>query len=216
MRGSPPRMRGILHICATKVACDGITPAHAGNTVPVHPLRQGLEDHPRACGEYGLTSARRTAELGSPPRMRGIPIQHSASHQLRGITPAHAGNTYKIKIGVSQPQDHPRACGEYTKSLAIKLPVIGSPPRMRGIPVMTFGDVYVEGITPAHAGNTKVCLLTIGANRDHPRACGEYVTGGCLSSTKSGSPPRMRGIHICIKNPNLQHRITPAHAGNTG
>ena len=45
---------------------------------------------------------------------------------------------------------------------------------MRGIPDSAAFMVAVSGITPAHAGNTKVCFDTIGANRDHPRACGEY------------------------------------------
>ena len=135
------------------------------------------------------------ARQGSPPRMRGIRFVFVNFLPFHGITPAHAGNTFSEREFQSSARDHPRACGEYCLRSICQNMCPGSPPRMRGIPVMTFGDVYVEGITPAHAGNTLSILRRTRSTRDHPRACGEYqlpVPGhGCSSG------------------------ITPAHAGNT-
>ena len=49
--GSPPRVRGKGNDRAVECAADGITPACAGKS-PYEPAGiQGLQDHPRVCGE---------------------------------------------------------------------------------------------------------------------------------------------------------------------
>ncbi len=50
-RGSPPRVRGTAVITAAPDIPWGITPARAGNSIPVPGLTLPAEDHPRACGE---------------------------------------------------------------------------------------------------------------------------------------------------------------------
>ena len=52
--------------------------------------------------------------------------------------------------------------------------ILGSPPRMRGIPWLRFNSIETVGITPAHAGNTRGVTDYELEVRDHPRACGEY------------------------------------------
>ncbi len=70
-RGSPPRMRGEV-ACGFLVSCfSGITPAHAGRSVRIMPLKTRQRDHPRACGEKCSGCGCRAGYLGSPPRMRG-------------------------------------------------------------------------------------------------------------------------------------------------
>ena len=51
------------------------------------------KDHPRACGEYRVMAYRLHWRVGSPPRMRGIPLTVLCATCFQGITPAHAGNT---------------------------------------------------------------------------------------------------------------------------
>ena len=111
-----------------------------------------------------------------------------------GITPAHAGNTEVVVRWQNEKQDHPRACGEYCFHPLTAYQYKGSPPRMRGIRLTLFPRLCAEGITPAHAGNTKKLSLSSVQDRDHPRACGEYVYGTFSLFTNTGSPPRMRGI----------------------
>ena len=72
---------------------------------------------------------------------------------------------------------------------------MGSSPRMRGTPLVVWGDSCDEGIIPAYAGNTIQMRKAIFNNRDHPRVCGEHPW--YLTSTPSG------------------WRIIPAYAGNT-
>ena len=53
--GSPPRVRGTAMPRDGMDALVGITPACAGNRVKKRPECQAWKDHPRVCGEQGLT-----------------------------------------------------------------------------------------------------------------------------------------------------------------
>ena len=64
---------------------------------------------------------------------------------------------------------------------------------MRGKVGVTDGDYIAAGITPAHAGKSRVCRPDAEAVWDHPRACGEKIHTPPFHQQRMGSPPRMRG-----------------------
>ena len=128
-------MRGIPSLPTPLPSTRGITPAHAGNTVALAVGQSAERDHPRACGEYRYDVRGMEISSGSPPRMRGILQLIFAEFFVTGITPAHAGNTVGLINALAVSKDHPRACGEYLCSWKIIVVIVGSPPRMRGIPV---------------------------------------------------------------------------------
>ena len=86
---------------------------------------------------------------------------------------------------------------------------------MRGKPRCTPSFRTSLGITPAHAGKTRLSKISCRAPWDHPRACGENER--CVSGRNStpGSPPRMRGKQSLLEELKNGHGITPAHAGKT-
>ena len=173
----------------------GITPACAGNT-PISPA-----------------SAR--IALGSPPRVRGIPAAVQGCLEADGITPACAGNTLN-QVGCSKiKRDHPRVCGEYKMAAAPVNRAWGSPPRVRGIRRKCPPCCLCPRITPACAGNTSPCRMSICVHRDHPRVCGEYPVFDAFECHIKGSPPRVRGIRYSITQYRRVLGITPACAGNT-
>ena len=91
----------------------------------------------------------------------------------------------------------------------------GSPPRMRGKEVVFIDSYLVSRITPAYAGKRFDPIHRITFQRDHPRVCGEKITGGNLLPVNKGSPPRMRG-KACAKWLSLfRFGITPAYAGKS-
>ena len=92
---------------------------------------------------------------------------------------------------------------------------MGSPPRMRGKLVTADFDAAMDGITPAHAGKTRLFPLCNYYNEDHPRACGENFGVCQRQATSEGSPPRMRGKLDTPAEETETDRITPAHAGKT-
>ena len=67
------------------------------------------------------------------------------------------------------------------------------PPRMRGKALYRLQRGNFFGITPAYAGKSLPCYHFILLCRDHPRVCGEKKRGESVTTTSTGSPPRMRG-----------------------
>ncbi len=130
----------------------GITPAHAGKSLPAVLKCPPTRDHPRVCGEKRRVRSWRALLLGSPPRMRGKVVLSSENPLCRGITPAYAGKSRSSARPHHSHRDHPRACGEKTEYRALVTAHQGSPPRMRG--KVFIGQVCIapKGITPACAG----------------------------------------------------------------
>ena len=105
-------MRGKLVAHADGFANSGITPAGAGKTYIDGWHKKNEKDHPRRCGENGLTYPITLGSLGSPPQVRGKRVERYNGKFTDRITPAGAGKTgYAEKHGL-QATDHPRRCGE--------------------------------------------------------------------------------------------------------
>ena len=152
--GSPPRMRGKPTSKTAIIFCRRITPADAGKTVLLRKSNPQGQDHPRGCGENCRCLSRALSKAGSPPRMRGKPGADIAVWAVSGITPADAGKTISTVRGGRDAEDHPRGCGENQFAQFIYPPLLGSPPRMRGKPVVPADISTKSRITPADAGKT--------------------------------------------------------------
>ncbi len=110
--GSPPRMRGKLHILQHRMGFIRITPADAGKTSARLGKNAFCWDHPRGCGENRADNMQSPFSLGSPPRMRGKPKKVRTYRPDKRITPADAGKTCNLFYRYSWFWDHPRGCGE--------------------------------------------------------------------------------------------------------
>ena len=134
--GSPPRVRGKLATLACGYQGGGITPACAGKTARKRRRATCGRDHPRVCGENSTRSSRAVKTVGSPPRVRGKQLVCFLGLKRSGITPACAGKTQKGVRAASERRDHPRVCGEnFCRTTALAM-AKGSPPRVRGKPVI--------------------------------------------------------------------------------
>ena len=132
--GSPPRVRGKVSVNVPIFALQRITPACAGKR-PQRGFFQSLQwDHPRVCGEKTTISTGQTANLGSPPRVRGKADALTVYAQDVRITPACAGKSMR-----RFPSD---------------LLAQGSPPRVRGKVAEDPHMLLQLGITPACAGKS--------------------------------------------------------------
>ena len=150
--GSPPRMRGKGVVRRETPPIVGITPAHAGKSLPCWFSAQQYQDHPRACGEKVCRPAACAPAMGSPPRMRGKVQAQQQRQPPSRITPAHAGKRTSRGPNTQSRQDHPRACGEKLVSCDTIAYRKGSPPRMRGKAGGRKEWYLTNRITPAHAG----------------------------------------------------------------
>ena len=116
MKGSPPRVRGKRRWLVDQGKPARITPARAGKTPEPDTRQPSRWDHPRACGENYKVAFFSFPPRGSPPRVRGkLLICPSGSLAVR-ITPARAGKTALLSRMACTTRDHPRACGENSRS----------------------------------------------------------------------------------------------------
>ena len=91
--GSPPHLRGKLHIKQSLYCLVGITPAPAGKTIYITIYLFLAEDHPRTCGENVEKGQFVALVEGSPPHLRGKRLSYCSCVSSSGITPAPAGKT---------------------------------------------------------------------------------------------------------------------------
>ena len=151
--------------------------------------------------------------LGSPPRMRGKVIHSLCDRPQRGITPAYAGKRRACWWTHRRTRDHPRVCGEKSKTKDTAAYTPGSPPHVRGKVSTRFCAISCHGITPACAGKRCLHRFCKGISKDHPRVCGEKSRCWLDLEPPTGSPPRMRGKEAGSVLCDFCRRITPAYAG---
>ena len=152
--GSPPRVRGTDERKIRRDVCRGITPACAGNRDQARRAKDLNRDHPRVCGEQSGSVFHAFRSLGSPPRVRGTDLVSIPPYEIKGITPACAGNRAATARRAERSKDHPRVCGEQACILYANVCFLGSPPRVRGTGRAVCEAVQRMGITPACAGNS--------------------------------------------------------------
>ena len=167
------------------------------------------------CGEHKAGSSDITATLGSSPHVRGAPGLPGQGGLIWGIIPACAGSTITRVTLEDAIQDHPRMCGEHSRSKKNRVGGAGSSPHVRGAPRHFAVQPYVTGIIPACAGSTTACCWPSPPQRDHPRMCGEHFV--CLNEALStvGSSPHVRGARPSPYILGKAKQIIPACAGST-
>ena len=106
-------------------------------------------------------------------------------------------------------------CGENTVSRRFYFVKRGSPPRVRGKRPCARVEISKEGITPACAGKTCRMPEFERTTEDHPRVCGENLSGQHAGGVRKGSPPRVRGKLCTLYFLSPLIGITPACAGKT-
>ena len=111
-RGSPPHVRGKVFCGVSGSICHGITPACAGKSRRLGVDISNARDHPRMCGEKGLSDRYVSRVIGSPPHVRGKGIYTPSAAKRPWITPACAGKSKGIRCFSDRSWDHPRMCGE--------------------------------------------------------------------------------------------------------
>ena len=129
------------------------------------------------CGEKLQVVYQQVTNKGSPPRVRGKETDAGARIAAIRITPACAGKsscTQKHQGGI---WDHPRVCGEKRYNCLERDALSGSPPRVRGKAYSAEWKISAWRITPACAGKRALLLWCSWSLRDHPRVCGEKVSG---------------------------------------
>ena len=179
------------------------------------PPRWLIWDHPRMCGEHLYVQELTCEFWGSSPHVRGAPWSCAYQRPYLGIIPACAGSTPSPLPRLRGWRDHPRMCGEHSRSISYDAEVMGSSPHVRGARApgeVLFGDY---GIIPACAGSTRCAEAPFRTIWDHPRMCGEHNAIEFGSGRLLGSSPHVRGAPPLPILGTPLPRIIPACAGST-
>ena len=147
------------------------------------------------CGEKNGLMSKADKTKGSPPRVRGKGSPCWTTAAGCRITPACAGKRAMYRKNTSHERDHPRVCGEKTRTIGYNCPLEGSPPRVRGKAPTAASACPPLRITPACAGKSRCAK--------RPR------------DWRGGSPPRVRGKAFQHPACGLYSGITPACAGKS-
>ena len=131
-RGSSPHTRGALGAWRPRPWSPGIIPAYAGSTDATYPFGLWYPDHPRIRGEHATVQVAAVKCAGSSPHTRGAPSSCTTTKSSRGIIPAYAGSTLRLRDLRAQGQDHPRIRGEHRPRGFRSAPGPGSSPHTRG------------------------------------------------------------------------------------
>ena len=113
-----------------------------------------------------------------------------------GITPAYAGKSFLRSFSQSRSGDHPRVCGEKLIKGLVHPIWMGSPPRMRGKGIEQSNCRVGMRITPAYAGKSRCHTLRFSRWWDHPRMCGEKISGNIPGRKMKGITPACAGKRL--------------------
>ena len=214
-KGSSPRVRGKARRNRNTLRRHGIIPAGAGKRLREDFPEVWTEDHPRGCGEKAPIPFAGAVEEGSSPRVRGK--AKSGGRRRRGsrIIPAGAGKSGEPGGKAVLREDHPRGCGEKSRSCRSASFGLGSSPRVRGKVLDGLDGGKDVGIIPAGAGKRHRRLHSNGDRWDHPRGCGEKFPSVASVWRLLGSSPRVRGKVPKSSRGPTPMRIIPAGAGKS-
>ena len=132
-----------------------------------------------------------------------------------GIIPARAGFTISWTRTAIRHRDHPRSRGVYALLAHRRRLNKGSSPLARGLLISSSLFVPAVRIIPARAGFTQDPLPSPDHRRDHPRSRGVYSPAPRGRSSRLGSSPLARGLHVPEVGDSGEDRIIPARAGFT-
>ena len=194
--GSSPLARGTRSAHEGRVDHRGLIPARAGNTTMKTSQAGWKRAHPRSRGEHPIGSEMFDLPSGSSPLARGTQHPVHAVRNGGGLIPARAGNTATRHVRYEITGAHPRSRGEHHHDETIDSQVTGSSPLARGTRVQNSCSVYVVGLIPARAGNTRVPFQWLRVRGAHPRSRGEHMLVDRINTAGEGSSPLARGTRL--------------------
>ena len=211
--GLSPRVRGNPQPTMVRNAPLRSIPACAGEPrlAQATPHSEGV--YPRVCGGTPPPPARRPAQAGLSPRVRGNLASPILTAGMRRSIPACAGEPYGAGMGLASPMVYPRVCGGTPAAAQRERTDRGLSPRVRGNPPAHAATAPPTGSIPACAGEPCPAADAVSASKVYPRVCGGTLGSFCPQKRRYGLSPRVRGNPERRRFHLLQLRSIPACAG---
>ena len=131
-------------------------PRSRGDHLIVEPSKHHYGAHPRSRGDHSIGISSTAVTAGSSPLARG-PLRFTLNlAQPRGLIPARAGTTYRVRVRRALSWAHPRSRGDHVGVPAAAGVFAGSSPLARGPLGKLDPQHHRSGLIPARAGTTPV------------------------------------------------------------
>ena len=212
--GLSPRVRGHQHLKAAHESGWRSIPACAGSPTAAWTRSSMRTVYPRVCGVTKRAPFSGNAKQGLSPRVRGHPRGAVPERVSVRSIPACAGSPPHPARGGWPCAVYPRVCGVTPVLPALREPVQGLSPRVRGHPRVRVYEHSIEGSIPACAGSPQGQTSIATRGWVYPRVCG-VTRFRCRSELReAGLSPRVRG-HLDLPAGLLAEvRSIPACAGS--
>ena len=214
--GLSPRVRGNQRHARIVAQCKRSIPACAGEPDQGADANGAGQVYPRVCGGTASTMARRYADRGLSPRVRGNLGECNPGRADVGSIPACAGEPRARVVRYRCTKVYPRVCGGTALARYDVPDSEGLSPRVRGN--LDNQRVAASGFRsiPACAGEPPSgsrCRWPPGV---YPRVCGGTRPTASDFTTDAGLSPRVRGNLIILAGGIGGDRSIPACAGEPG
>ena len=184
--GSSPRVWGQVKGRTKVFIYIGIIPTRVGTSSSSNLFKQGVRDHPHACGDKSCFF---------------VPISIVWGQDLvtcemlngNGIIPTRVGTRFLGKRFVNYCKDHPHACGDKHWKKHTQEQTLGSSPRVWGQVINADKQFCFIRIIPTRVGTRYPIQESTAPKKDHPHACGDKFGNSKLFFTTTGSSPRVWG-----------------------
>ena len=214
--GSAPRARGTEPIQRPGLPRRRLSPACAGNGVPVANTPRPTTAQPRVRGERHPRQHTQPLVVGSAPRARGTVAAAFVAGSIGRLSPACAGNGSARRRRPRSAPAQPRVRGERGARPEPPCDAVGSAPRARGTAVTPPPRRRRSRLSPACAGNGGEASARSVEAPAQPRVRGERVQLAPARLSSLGSAPRARGTGPRRLAHHQLPRLSPACAGNGG
>ena len=179
--------------------CLRIIPTRVGTSVISCIISVKYRDHPHACGDKIVSSAKDPYYPGSSPRVWGQVVIVCRVVKPSRIIPTRVGTSAYYRADISIIWDHPHACGDKLCRSSLCGVLRGSSPRVWGQGYSVLMNIQEPRIIPTRVGTRSTLLSLYSIVKDHPHACGDKVDRVSCDRQREGSSPRVWGqVYVAI------------------
>ena len=154
-------------------------------------------------------------DLGTPPRVWGLPTTLPARSWHRRYTPTRVGTSSLPPRGRPSPSVHPHACGDFSAAVAGMHGRRGTPPRVWGLLRLLLETGDSLRYTPTRVGTSSRHRSMARIPTVHPHACGDFVPDDLDAAAPDGTPPRVWGLLKNRLKKATALRYTPTRVGTS-
>ncbi len=211
--GSSPRVWGVRHRGRRWQLCCRFIPTGVGRAASVKNVLPCLSVHPHGCGACALAGVFNGLDLGSSPRVWGVPRPDHSRRFLMRFIPTGVGRAKRYGCADSRQAVHPHGCGACAVTSGQPSRESGSSPRVWGVRRRRRHHHRRLRFIPTGVGRAAQAKRLARPEPVHPHGCGACRSALVAIRLATGSSPRVWGVPPRVHGQAVPHRFIPTGVG---